>query len=204
MVQIDVLRPALRQLAQGVAALHRAGKLHRDLKPSNVLVTPQGRVVILDFGLVSDVEPGRKLTFAGTPAYMAPEQLADQPATEASDWYAVGLMLYEALTGNLPFGGDSPYAMLMEKQHGELIPPSSLVRGVPHDLDRLCIDLLRRDPESRPDGQEVLRRLSKRSTDRLPTPKAASLDIPFVGRDHELQQMHAASASSPPAPPARR
>ena len=78
-------------------ALHCTGRLHRDLKPSNVLVTPQGRVVILDFGLVceTDALPGTEL--AGTPAYKAPEQVRGQAATAASDWYSLGVLLREAL-----------------------------------------------------------------------------------------------------------
>src|SRR5262249_37094450 len=101
---IERLRASMGQLASGVYALHQAGKLHRDLKPSNVLVEAGGRVVVLDFGLVED--SGGKADVGiiqGTPAYMAPEQARGEPALPASDWYAVGVMLHQALTGRLPF-----------------------------------------------------------------------------------------------------
>jgi len=78
------------------------GKLHRDIKPSNVLVTAEGRVVILDFGLVEDINPDLHETLlAGTPDYMSPEQGAQTAISRASDWYSVGVILYEALTGKL-------------------------------------------------------------------------------------------------------
>ncbi len=100
--ETDQLRTALPQLVQGLAALHAAGKLHRDLKPSNVLVTKEGRVVILDFGLVTDAtgdDLREREATAGTPAYMSPEQHAGLPSSEASDWYSVGIILQEVLTG---------------------------------------------------------------------------------------------------------
>ena len=98
------LRSCLLQLAEGLETLHRRKLLHRDVKPSNVLVTPEGRLVILDFGLVRSFEEGfhSLVTLAGTPDYMAPEQAAGAAVTEASDWYAVGVMLYQSLTGHLP------------------------------------------------------------------------------------------------------
>src|SRR5207253_2191738 len=101
------LRAALVQLVDGLLALHHAGKLHRDLKPSNVLVTEAGRLTLLDFGLVAGVAEGDPDRLAvGTPVYMSPEQAADQPLGEASDWYSVGAMLFEALYGRRPFEGD--------------------------------------------------------------------------------------------------
>jgi serine/threonine protein kinase len=101
-VDPERVRDALRQLIAGVSALHRRGKLHRDIKPSNILVTSEGRLVLLDFGLISDVRPGPYAQHdraAGTFDYLAPEQLDGAAPTEASDWYGVGVTLFEVLTG---------------------------------------------------------------------------------------------------------
>ncbi|MEO6599998.1 MAG: serine/threonine-protein kinase, partial [Polyangiaceae bacterium] len=94
------LREGFRQLLNGLLAVHGAGLLHRDVKPSNVLVTQDGRVVLCDFGIVAD--NGERVMngfIMGTPAYMAPEQASCGTALPAADWYAAGVMLFEALTG---------------------------------------------------------------------------------------------------------
>ena len=108
--------PALVQLVEGLAALHEGGKLHRDIKPSNVLVNRAGRVVILDFGLATEMTPLGGLTreFVGTPAYSSPEQAKANPLSAASDWYGVGVTLYRALTGRVPFDGS--YAEIVTKE----------------------------------------------------------------------------------------
>ncbi len=154
------LRDAFRQLALGVSALHDAGILHRDIKPENVRVTPEGRVVLLDFGLATDVRaaraPAREIV--GTAHYMAPEQAAGGPLGPAADWYAVGVVLYEALTGGLPYDG-SRAALLCAKQRADSLRPPALPASVPDDLRALCLALLRVDPRARPDGRAVLRLL---------------------------------------------
>ena len=107
------LREGLRQLAEGIAALHRYGLVHRDVKPQNVRVSAAGRVVLLDFGLAaglddSGLHANTDEAVVGTLAYMAPEQLQGGRATVQSDLYSFGLIAYEIMTGALPFGSASP------------------------------------------------------------------------------------------------
>lgn len=188
---------ALRQLADAVRAIHRAGKLHRDLKPSNVMVDQDGRVRVLDFGLVADPELGgvgqtlAEEVLSGTPAYMAPEQAAGRSCTEASDWYAVGVMLYEVIAGRLPFAGNI-VEMLAAKQTVDPTPLLDLRPETPPDLASLCMALLERDPAARP-GVEAIRRVvgsehaveSRRSI-------APEAGIDLIGREEELAALRSA------------
>ncbi len=195
------LRIALRQLAEGVAFLHGAGKLHRDLKPSNVMVTREGRLAILDFGLAADLGASgmhRSLVpyVLGTHCYMAPEQAAGRPVSPASDWYSFGSMLYQALTGRTPFPGP-PGDVLRDKQGFEPPAPRELVPGIPEDLDALCVDLLRRDPEARPTGRDVLRRLGSFAGEprlAVPCPTPGHQLAHLVSRTRELESLEAAFA----------
>lgn len=180
---------AARQLALGVDAIHRAGKLHRDLKPPNVLVEQNGRVVVLDFGLVGD----RASTPAhdtidqsgmGTPIYMSPEQCRGAGAVAASDWYAVGVMLYRCLAGRPPHGG-TVRDMFMLKQTQQAPPLPDAVTSAFGDIAALTMDLLQRDPQARPRGDEVLARLGVDQARRLSMLPPAAADS-VVGRDAEL------------------
>ncbi len=191
-----LLRESFAQLAEGVNALHGCGILHRDLKPSNVLVARDGRVVILDFGLITHLETeGTAETpeFIGSPAYMSPEQCEEKPASPASDWYSVGVMLYEALTGQLPFTG-SVYEMVASRVNTRPPAPSQVAKGVPKDLDKLCMDLLQRDPAERPDAASVVSRLRARSAAPASSAQAAPArpGTIFVGRDRQLGMLREA------------
>ncbi|MEI9952699.1 MAG: AAA family ATPase [Pseudomonadota bacterium] len=190
-VDLERLRSALVQLIAGIQAIHAAGKLHRDLKSSNVLVTRDGRVVILDFGLVGE-KPGAELPetldrgIGGTPAYMAPEQVSGEQTTAASDWYAVGGMLYHALCGHPPFTGGGDEAM-MAKIARDPQPISTVSPAAPADLAELCMRLLCRAPSDRPGGEEILHSLG----DRPPRSEARAAplslrDPAFIGREDEL------------------
>jgi tetratricopeptide (TPR) repeat protein len=197
---IDLLRPALFQLVQGVGRLHRANCLHRDLKPANAMVTDAGRVVVLDFGLVREFDfsaPEQSHTqVVGTPAYMAPEQILEGHVSEASDFYSIGVMLFQSLTGRLPFGGSPMQAWA----HGDnTVPePRQFEPETPSDLNELCRRLLHPRQEDRPKAAEVLRILSE--TPHHVTGANAVAYPPevdrFVGRMVHLQQLQSAFAEA--------
>lgn len=201
------LRSCLRQLIIALSALHSADLVHRDIKPGNIRVTGTGRLVLLDFGLVGDIVSGKHETtgakIVGTPAYMAPEQALGEAVGPAADLYSVGVILYEALTGSLPFSG-TPVYILMQKQNQEPPPPSAIVKGIPEDLDRLCTSLLRTDPRKRPSTDSVLRALDVRVDDAAGARvKRERTNVPFVGRDEELAILRKAYDDSQRGMPVR-
>jgi len=183
------LTRAFADLARGLSALHDAGKLHRDVKPSNVLVDERDRLVLLDFGLAMDLSQEQSVMMAGTPYYMSPEQHGYAELTPASDWYALGVILYEALAGRGPFEG-SIAQLVAQKRAGRVLPPSELGAVVPPELEALCLALLSVDPGARPSGPAILERLrGEAAPESRIEPAAAEL---FVGRALELAALRRA------------
>jgi hypothetical protein len=188
------LRGSLEQLVDGLMAIHDVHRLHRDLKPSNILVESDGRTVLLDFGLSSKFRPADSLAsqtelYAGTPAYMAPERLAGEPASPASDAYSLGVILYEALAGVRPYPDLPPMAQHTAQQ-SRPAPPGQL--GVDKDLSDLALDLLSFDPRDRPRLSEVKRitQAARPRSSGFVHPRALDQpDQPFVGRASELAQL---------------
>ena len=202
----ELLR-AFHDLARAIDVIHRAGMLHRDLKPSNALVADSGRVVVLDFGLVreidGDVNVTQEGTVAGTPAYMAPEQAMGAKLSEASDWYAFGVMLYEAISGVLPIDDRNVTRLIQRKLSQD---PQPLRSGAPTEVLDLCMSLLARDSDKRPSGTRVLSVLAAASgAEAEPItvqqhltiePGASATSQPLFGRDDDLERLKAALVSS--------
>jgi eukaryotic-like serine/threonine-protein kinase len=197
------LRAGLSQLATAIEALHSAGLLHRDIKPANVRVTPEGRLVLLDFGLVTQLAAGVQSTtrsIVGTIDYMAPERCESLPSTAASDMYSFGVLLYEALTQRLPFTGDLRQ-VLLAKYAQTPVPPRILHSYVPEDLNDLCVGLMALDPRERPSASEALARLGGPITLQRISVAASTQDDVFVGREAELRTLFAAFERAPSTGP---
>lgn len=183
------LRSLLRQLIEGVARIHEFGLVHRDIKPANILVDDQ-RLVIVDFGLVSEQHAGGvgqtlDQHVSGTLGYMAPEQMKGEPATTASDCYAIGATLYHLLVGHPPIADFSSHFAAA----GSEVVAAGVPTGIGEDLKQLCVRLLSQDPARRPGTHELLRICrdwpgpERFRGSQPPTAQA------FVGRERELGEM---------------
>ncbi len=187
------LRRSLGQLASGLSALHEAGSIHRDIKPSNVMVSREGRVVLLDFGLASLSSEDTTLFGAGTPLYMAPEQ-ASGPVTAAADWYAFGVLMFELLTGSLPFNG-APQLVLLAKQGGSAPVVRARNSAAPRDLASLCDALLSLNPAHRPTGHEIVQSLRRTDSGfREASVRAPPRLSSVLGREREERELELAFA----------
>ncbi|TKA11826.1 serine/threonine protein kinase [Actinacidiphila oryziradicis] len=139
------------QTADALAAAHAAGVIHRDLKPANLMLTPVGAVKVLDFGIAryaSTVTQASRIS--GTFAYMPPERFLGKVGDGRGDLYSLGCLLYQLLTGAVPFGDVEPAALMCAHLQRDPEPPSTRRPGVPAALDRLVLDLLAKDPDDRP------------------------------------------------------
>jgi len=142
------------QLADVLDYVHARGIVHRDLKPENLLITSDGRLKLVDFGIAL-LRGARRLTFGhlsnevGTPDYMAPEQVQGERGDARTDVYALGVILYEMLTGEVPFQGDSPLAVMGQRVTSPAPLVRSLRRDVPPALEAVVYKALRRDPDER-------------------------------------------------------
>ncbi|MEO8585011.1 MAG: serine/threonine-protein kinase, partial [Acidobacteriota bacterium] len=148
---VDKTVEIARQLCAGLHAAHEKGVLHRDLKPANIMLDGRGRVRITDFGLAVAAEEAASLgEISGTPAYMAPEQLAGKPSSVRSDLYALGLVLYEVATGKRAF--DAPTLAEMRRKHEQETPtaPSNVLAGFDPAVERIILRCLEKDPRARP------------------------------------------------------
>ncbi|GAP62051.1 serine/threonine protein kinase [Ardenticatena maritima] len=153
-----------RQVAEGVGAAHRKGIVHRDIKPGNILIASDGRVKVADFGIARAMADAQHLTEPGvvwgTTAYLSPEQIRGETATPASDVYAIGVLLYEMLTGQTPFQGEDRVAVALKHLNEPPPPLHELNPRVPPGLERLVLRMLSKDPAQRPaDANEVARLL---------------------------------------------
>ncbi|HET9555326.1 MAG TPA: serine/threonine-protein kinase, partial [Anaeromyxobacteraceae bacterium] len=173
-----------KQVARALVYLESKGVVHRDLKPENVIVQPDGTVKILDFGIAM-AETSRRLTWGalsnaiGTPDYMAPEQIRGRRGDARTDVYALGMLLYEMLTGELPWEGSNPAALLRAKANDEPRLPSWHVPGFDPSLEAIIMKAIDREPRFRYGGAaELLRDLED--------PAAVAAHDPEVGQRRRL------------------
>ena len=142
------------QLAQALDYLHSNGVCHRDLKPENILIGSDGRVRIVDFGIAL-LEGARRVTWRsltdvmGTPDYMAPEQIQGKRGDARTDIYALGTIIYEMLTGTVPFQGDNPLAAMNQHLVGVPVPPREVLPSIPVGVELAILKAIRRDPDQR-------------------------------------------------------
>ena len=172
-----VLRPVLG----GLAVAHRAGLVHRDIKPENVLISDDGEVKLVDFGLVRAIaEAGITSTsvILGTAGYLSPEQVEGGPTGPGSDVYSAGIMAFELLTGTTPFRGDNALSVAHQRLDREVPPPSTLIDGVPPQFDEFIARATARNPDDRyPDAAAMGADLDAISQDlglpafRVPAPR---------------------------------
>ena len=173
------------QTAEGLKAAHQKGVVHRDIKPANLMLTEEGQVKIMDFGLAQLAEQSRLTkasTTLGTPAYMSPEQAERRPTDRRTDMWSLGVVIYEMVTGRLPFGGERQEAVLYAISNQEPEPVTALRAGLPMELEFIVGKALAKDPADRYQHVEEmivdLRGLAKRAQSTLTRPATRAPAVP--------------------------
>ena len=182
----------LVDVCRALAHIHARGLVHRDLKPSNILLNPEGRAKLTDFGIVKDLlptaDPDTSSNLVGTWAYASPEQITGRALDHRADLYSLGVILFAMLTGRRPFAADDIKGY--RKAHLELPParPRDLMPDMPQHLEEICLRLLRKSPRDRfQSAREILFRLEQAEPDHPERTEAEGWMPPLVGRGAEVE-----------------
>jgi len=196
--EIEEIVTITQQVCAALSHAHEHGIIHRDLKPENVILTADGTVKLMDFGLARSVSSRltSEGTILGTVFYLAPEQAQGRAIDPRSDLYSLGVMLYELTTGELPFLADDPLAVVSQHIHAPVVPPRAKNDHIPPALEALILQLMHKDPADRPaSAKEVQDRLSAPEVldvTAMPAEQLSVLDRivrgRLVGREQELKQ----------------
>jgi serine/threonine-protein kinase len=190
------------QLAEALGYAHQNGVIHRDIKPANILITPDGRVKIADFGVarLADAQVTSTAYLLGTPAFMAPEQFTGAPIDGRVDLFAAGVVIYWIMTGDKPFTGDSMLSVQYKVVHTDPVPPRKLNPALPKDFETIILRSLAKDPAERyQSGEQLagdLRSVRSGQTILVRTPAGASNDAPTL-----ILKQKTLDAIKSPAPP---
>ena len=184
-LSIEKILSVARQVCDGLAEAHRLDVVHRDLKPANIMIDREGSVHIMDFG-IARLQTGSELTEAGTlvgtPDYMSPEQAEGLPADRRSDIYSFGVILYEMVTGRVPFGGETPLGVALKHKTDIPAPPGELNSQSPSALNRLIIKCLEKQPERRQqNAAELLSELAEIEAEISGSKIPPAEKKPFIG-----------------------
>jgi serine/threonine-protein kinase len=201
-IRPDGVAKIVAQVADALDTAHSAGIIHRDLKPSNIVVTPEGRAVLVDFGIAwsAGSEPLTQTgSIIGTAEYFSPEQAAGRPATARSDLYSLGIVAYHCVTGTSPFKRETAVATAMAQLTGDLPPMGD---SVPPALRTLITSLTQKDPEDRPSSAAAVSALANSETSpatQIVAPVTSAM--PATAASPQPTSVQPAAAAAPPPPP---
>ena len=197
---LDTILTLADQICAALGHAHQHGVIHRDLKPENILISPEGSFKLMDFGLARSI--ASRLTsegiIVGTVFYLAPEQAMGKPIDGRADLYSLGVLLYELVSGQLPFLADDPLAVISQHLHAPVVPPSAIRPDLPADVENLILRLLGKEPEARfasaAEVQDALARLAGPDQAAAPTlPPDARLEQlargRLIGRQQQFQAL---------------
>src|SRR5688500_7303346 len=191
----DALYDVILQIASGLHHIHHLGIVHLDLKPSNILVTDEGQAKIMDFGLAIESRQVLDRKIRGTLQYMAPEVLRQDRVDSRADLYALGMTLYETVTGALPGYGRPAIEVMRMHLDEEIRPPSSINPRVPEKLEQIIRKLLEKDPRHRfPSAAALMQAVAEAAGKKSPPPEllvghGELYAAPLIGRKHEVDQL---------------